>query len=356
MLSLVYELIDDKTKTPSEGFFRTVVDILGDHYSYVYKSDPVVEVSPGVHIKKFPFRGTGGPNGLKNLPKVMRQAYKRLQTASQKEPDSGLCSQPPQPTTQEMGSRHSRKRQPHVPGVDQDRFYATAKRPKLEFLKEAEGCAEFVEQELLFEQDKETVQDLLRNSVNLSEAIPNFFADCRHIQRQYEWVTRKSILENIAQQLSPQLEFLKKVLLRWRPTQDFHNRIETAKLKSDENNSNPAYVHICLLRELNHYWEETRCGLLRYSTEEPLDSSPHIVISEDRDGISFGIWAEGESIIGGLTLTNAVAVLFHLSFVVSLKYPKKGDSVAVWLQRKVAGIGCEGEILMKPNKIFTVPV
>jgi hypothetical protein len=65
-------------KIPHFDFFLEVVGILGEKYPYVYGSDPMKEVSPGQWVKKFPFRETGGPSGLKSLPKILQQSFRRL--------------------------------------------------------------------------------------------------------------------------------------------------------------------------------------------------------------------------------------------------------------------------------------
>jgi hypothetical protein len=65
-------------KIPHFDFFREVVGILAEKYLYVYGSDPMKEVSHGQWVKKFPFRETGGPSGLKSLPKILQQSFRKL--------------------------------------------------------------------------------------------------------------------------------------------------------------------------------------------------------------------------------------------------------------------------------------
>jgi len=44
-----------------------------------------------------------------------------------------------------------------------------------------------------------------------------------------------------------------------------------------------------------------------------------------------------------LNFNEAVASFLHLCFVGNLKYPEEAESVAVWLQRKVAGMDEPGK-------------
>jgi hypothetical protein len=56
----------------------------------------------------------------------------------------------------------------------------------------------------------------------------------------------------------------------------------------------------------------------------------------------FEVHAEGKAFLVGLNFNEALAGFFHLSFVGNLRYPEDGEAVAVWLQRKVAGIDERG--------------
>jgi hypothetical protein len=41
-----------------------------------------------------------------------------------------------------------------------------------------------------------------------------------------------------------------------------------------------------------------------------------------------------------------VAAFFHVAFVGNLRYPDEAEAVAIWLQRKVAGINEPGDKLL----------
>lgn len=333
-------------KIPHLDFFREVVGILGEKYPYVYGSDPMKEVSPGQWVKKFPFRGTGGPSGLKSLPKVLQQSYRRLR-------DNKDCSNKNSNETSEWAegatSKNSRKRKAHVYGVDQINFYIDAKLSRAEVTRKLEQWASlgFEEREEMFSAIRESLQSIFASNYLIFDALPGFFDDERHLQYQFQWVAKKSIIENIEVRVGPQFGFLLDVLKRWIPTKDFAQKIEAANLKSEELNGSPIPLRVCLLRELTFFWAKTRSGLLRFENEEVVDGSPRIVYSEDKDTNSshFSIEAEHKTILVGLTFNDAIASFFHLTFVANMKYPANGEDAAVWLQRKVAGIEETGDDL-----------
>lgn len=323
-----------KDKVPNIEFFRDVTSILADNYNYIYGSDPMKEVAPGVWVRKFPFRGTGGPSGIRSLPKILQQSFRRLRDVNPSAEFSKVYDSGSLPET-----KKSRKRKAFVYGVDQSKFYATEKLSKEEFLAMLNtGESSYEEKEELFAANRETVQDILTSSNQIFNSVPGFFDDERHIQHQFQWISEKSIVETIKVQMSPQFEFLHKVLNRWMPTQDFAVKMETAKLKSADLNDNPVPQHVCLLRELNHYWHKKRNGFIRFPDEVEIDSSPHIVCMESKEGIRFNIRAEHKTFLSDLSFSDAVAAFFHLTFVSNMKYPEGGEAVAIWLQRKVAGI------------------
>ncbi len=57
----------------------------------------------------------------------------------------------------------------------------------------------------------------------------------------------------------------------------------------------------------------------------------------------FDFHMEQRKILSGMTLTTAIASFFHISFIGQLKYPMKGEAVAIVLQRKFAKVDEEGE-------------
>jgi hypothetical protein len=52
---------------------------------------------------------------------------------------------------------------------------------------------------------------------------------------------------------------------------------------------------------------------------------------------------EQRKILSGMMLTTAIASFFHILFIGQLKYPTKGEAVAIELQRKFAKVDEEGE-------------
>ncbi len=54
--------------------------------------------------------------------------------------------------------------------------------------------------------------------------------------------------------------------------------------------------------------------------------------------------AENKVFFVDLNFNEAIAAFFHLTFVCNLHYPEEGEAVAVWLQRKIAGIDYPGKI------------
>jgi hypothetical protein len=56
----------------------------------------------------------------------------------------------------------------------------------------------------------------------------------------------------------------------------------------------------------------------------------------------FEVHAEQEPFFSDLNFHEALAAFFHLAFVGNLKYPDEAESVAIWAQRKLAGINDPG--------------
>jgi hypothetical protein len=83
---------------PHIQFFCDLLSILAENYKYVFWSDPMQEVSPGQWMRRFTFRGTGGPSGIKTLPKILQQSFRRLR-------DSGMSCE---------YSREVRKKSPDI--------------------------------------------------------------------------------------------------------------------------------------------------------------------------------------------------------------------------------------------------
>jgi hypothetical protein len=329
-----------KGKIPNIEFFRDVVSILADNYKYIYGIDHLKEVAPGEWVRKFPFRGTGGPGGIKSLPKILQQSFRRLRDV-----DSSHGHSSGQPGGSVPETKKDRKRKAHVYGVDQVKFYAAPKLSKEEMLELLnQHLRSYEEREQVFAANRETVQDILTGSAQVFDTLSCFFTDDRHVQLHFQWLTESSITGTINAQVTQQFEFLHKVLKRWIPTHDFKRRTEAAEVKSAEFNGSPVPLQICLIRELNEYWHKKRSGLIRFQDEEESSSSPHIVCVESTGGLRFSVHAEKRAVFCDLTFTDAVAAFFHISFVCNMKYPDDGEAVAIWLQRKVAGIVGKGNL------------
>lgn len=341
----IVDTVSDKNSIPSLSFFRDVANILADHYGYMYKKDPMIEIAPGLFSRKFTARGTGGPSGLKTLPKILQQAFRRMRDKTNDNHDARENGFDDEETHKKLP-----KRKAQVYGVDQKKFYSTAKRSRQEVMRELDLCVgDYEAREELFTANREFIQQILTGSLHIFEAVKGFFDDGRHLKLQFEWLTNRNILDNINSHASSQFNYLEQVLKRWIPTQDFENRLESARLKSNMINGSLVPIRVCLLRELNQHWHKTQSGFLRYPDEEEVES-PHLVCSDDGDeGFLFSLHAEKKEVFSRLSFHDALAAFFHLTFVGNMRYPAKGEAVAVWLQRKVAGIVDEGEVKM--NKL-----
>jgi hypothetical protein len=98
-----------------------------------------------------------------------------------------------------------------------------------------------------------------------------------------------------------------------------------------------------LLRELTRYWHKNLAGYIRQPGErEPVGL--HLVYHHHRLPPAFDLHAEGKTILGCLTLAEAIAAFFHIALIGQLKYPLEGEAVALLLQRRVAKVDPEGRL------------
>jgi hypothetical protein len=102
------------------------------------------------------------------------------------------------------------------------------------------------------------------------------------------------------------------------------------------------------LRQLNMHWHKNLSGFIRYASEPAAAESPHLVCRHVGGGggsLCFDVHAPGSSspVYANLSFAGALAAFLHVVFVRNLPYPEDGEAVAVWLQRRVAGIRDEGE-------------
>jgi hypothetical protein len=95
------------------------------------------------------------------------------------------------------------------------------------------------------------------------------------------------------------------------------------------------------------HWHKNLSGFIRYASEPAAAESPHLVCRHVGGGgsLCFDVHAPGSSspVYTNLSFAGALAAFLHVVFVRNLPYPEDGEAVAVWLQRRVAGICDEGE-------------
>jgi hypothetical protein len=75
-----------------------------------------------------------------------------------------------------------------------------------------------------------------------------------------------------------------------------------------------------------------------------------IFCGRGEETLKFYICAEHKTIYSGLNVNDALAVFFYVAFIGNLEYRAKGEAVAVWLQRKIAGINFEGKFFIWQQK------
>lgn len=59
--------------------------------------------------------------------------------------------------------------------------------------------------------------------------------------------------------------------------------------------------------------------------------------------MEFNFHMEQKKVLTGMTLANAIASFFHITFIDQLKYPPKVEAVAILLQRWLAKVNEEGK-------------
>jgi hypothetical protein len=172
----------------------------------------------------------------------------------------------------------------HVYGVDQSKFSAanSAKVDK-DLVEHLKTLVDLEEREEAFAGNRNAVQKLLTSSLDMLNALPGFFENQCHCQRQFEWLTNSTIVDRINQELSVQFGYLKLVLTSWITTKDFRMRAEAVRIKSAEQDGSKIPEYIFLLRELTQLWHNNRSGFIRTAQEDGT-SSPHIVFIETTSG------------------------------------------------------------------------
>lgn len=333
-------LLESTTSVPKLKFFTEIVRILGTRYPYMYHSDPTKEIGGNV-VRMFLTRGTGGVHGLSSLPKVLKQKFQRMVDKQSGRATVSAGAKRKQ-NEEEPDCPPVKKRRAFVYGVNQEKFHAKGNNRE-ELFEALEGVNDVHEREKIFQNFRETIQELIRSSKDISVAVPGFFVDPVHVEGQFVWLCNRSITGTITAESEKQLRHLEKILEVWRPYREYEQKLEAARVKSALHGGSSLPLRVCWIRELNLHWHKTREGLFRYPEEEECDS-PHFTITEQSDRMSFDIRVERKVLFSGLNFEEAVAAYFHLCFVANLKYPEKGESVAIWLQRRIAGIVDKGNL------------
>jgi hypothetical protein len=274
----ILELIEDNFPpgvVPKIDMFRDIRKILARKYSYMYEKDPSVIID-GVTLKLFNSRGTGGMSGVEGMPFVMQQRYRRRRDQSIGRYQTPQLTKPEDVKSEKV----NRKRKKNVYGADQLKYHVLSSKSKEEFIAALEEINDPTEREQLFAHNRDILQEILRNSLFVFDDLPQFFENDGHIRTHFEWVTNRSIVENIHEQMDRQMNYLKLVLEKLAPNKEFYCNMESANVKTAEMDGCITPQHVTLLRELNLLYHKTRSGFLRYEDEEECNS-PHIVVTED---------------------------------------------------------------------------
>jgi hypothetical protein len=132
-------------------------------------------------------------------------------------------------------------------------------------------------------------------------------------------------------------------------TKEFRLNLEIAKLKGSELNGSIIPEFICLLRQLNMEWHNTAGAFLRFPAD-PEDDSPHIFCPDGVGSIKFDLHAEYNKVYTDLNYSEALRAFFSVAFICNIHYPEAGESVAILLQRKLAGINAEDNLFASSLK------
>lgn len=325
------------TSPPNIGFFRQIVGTLANRYPYMFLSDPTKTVQ-GLTIRKFVSKGAGGVIGVSSLPKAMRQKFSRLL-----EDKNGIVREKKRALPDGAAETVVPKKKKKVYGVASDKYYVAATEDKENFIAELQHMETIEDREELFSRNRKDIQHILSTSTDMFSAVPHFFSSITHAEAHFEWLTGKNIARNINSELPRQLKLLRAVVLHMCPTTEFRLQLKLSQLKGGQLNASYIPEYVCLLRQLNFEWHQSRGGLFRYPGEhEP--NSPHIFCSEGTETLRFDVHSEKKKIFANLNFNESVAAFFYVTFVGNLEYPQEGEAVAVWLQRKVAGINLEGRL------------
>jgi len=268
IVNLLVQHTDNKA-VPPQSFFKKVLTTLANKYSYMFLEDPTIEVN-GMKIRKFDQRTAGGVLGVDHIPRSLAAKYRRLIDKMNGKEQTGK-------ENKEATGSFKKTRVGHVYGADPSKVIAshtvTVDNDLIEHLKNLDDTEE---RERVFATNRNAIYKLLSSSRDIRNAVPGFFEDQRHCKSQFEWMTNKTIVERINQEIPIQFEYLKTVLYSWISTKDFREKAEAIKLKTAEQDGSKIPEYVFLLRELSNHWHLKRSGLIR-TAEEDSPFSPHIV-------------------------------------------------------------------------------
>lgn len=325
------------SELPSAAYFRQIVGVLGNRYPGMFLGDPVVTVG-GITVRRFAGKGVGGCTGISSLPKALRQKFARLL-----EQKTGVVKKKPVRDLPDGTSKHDvARKKKKVYGVLSEKYYIAGTEENDTFLAEIEIVGNTEEREAMFSLHRNNLQHALVTAKDMFTAVPMFFSHLIHAEKHFEWLTGKNLATNIEQELPRQFQLVKAVVLNVYSTKEMRLNLEIAKLKGTELNGSFIPEFVCLLRHLNLQWHKTPGGLLRFPSE-PEPTSPHIFCCEGVGSIKFDLHVEMKKIFRNLNFSEVLRAFFAVAFIGNLHYPEEGEGVAILLQRKVAGITCEGE-------------
>jgi hypothetical protein len=338
VIDLLVEHGDSKTVPPTK-FFDSIVDVLGTKYPAVFGADPTTIVD-GKKVRMFSTRGTGGVNGIKGLARVMSQKYRRI---IDKRNGKDL-KRKEIPDVPEVVPGEQKRKKKKVVGVIRHRFFPdknskddVALLDALRHLESSDPC----DRERVYEKNRVGVQLLFIKSLDILSCVPRFFESPVHCQKHFEYLGGTNVLENIQSDMSEQFEVVKSVVEVWCTSEASKLRMEAAELRSKEIQGSQVPVYVGLLRELSYFWHQDLGGFIRFP-EEAEPNCPHLLCRELRGTTEFDFHLEQKKVLRGMTFPVALASFFHIVFIGQLKYPPKGESVAILLQRRLAKVDEEG--------------
>lgn len=367
IIDLILERGDD-TSTHGKPFIAKLRVLLAAKYEYMYNKDPEKKVKDPeknaeqnaeqnaeenseenakknvVLVRLFSGRGFGGIRGLDGFESQLQEKVRRAASRSRligKTPKLSISS------ARRAGVKKPKaapkKRMKKVYGVSKAKFYPAGDPDEPGLLEELRGAVTKEDREKVFGRQRSNVQLIFwRRTDSIFTAIPGFFEDPLHIQKHFEALSTTCVARNVEENIDQQMGYLCKVISYWCQGEGFRGRWKDAERMQRQCRGSRIPKFVCLLRELCLLWHEDLGGLIRLEGE-PEPVQPNILCREDDSGLVFDVHAERMKIFENLNLNDAISAFFHIGFVGNIRYPAKGEAVAVWLQRKVARVQEEGK-------------